>query len=1394
LIAVSLVKKKLAITALVALPLLAGAATVRWWLTPSLRWLGVNSELLQGLDALIQVVLVVGGGIALYFKLWRSEKLTAKKVHQACRTITQRRAEITIDGRNVIARPDFQQEFNEFLSSESRYCFAKGESGVGKTIAMATEATRLLERGWTVLLVRGRSFSVESAIEELAHELHVAPNTLSWSSIAELWMSGSKASLGFALMIDPLDLTDVEAVDRELELLHDAIGAVAPERLKVVASCRDSAWVRFHNLSSFNLYKPIGQAGRKSGSRYLELPVADFSNHELDRALETIGAIELITPGRHGASVNAHIATLRGMLRHPATFEHYADLWSSADESLLQNLTWSSFLGKRLEKLLALVRKQSQTSLDLEDQLIRLAMLGQRENSNDFLVDVELIKKELPSLFVRDSVATLSPYDALIDNGLLIESVGPDGAKVGFRMSDAGAYFLSFDLETQAADQSIDELDQTAGSWLETASTFQPLLDALLAWIDRLAENPLDERLLALLRAMVRQFHFRHSSLFSLMNPRVMESMFVLAERADDDGYHDYWEAAREVRSSPEALAEIRRRLDDSEPRIRRLAAELSGRHRDAEAAFDLISLLDDGDQNVSHNAYVALGKVGRAAGERLLQIADDTAQPATLRSRCLNALRGVGFRDARVSEVIEHCLRDGLRGDDELLRSSLLAAAHLRVEGQTEIALKGLPSRQERVALSAAKYLTEVPDVAAFETLKGLLRPQLTAEGGFLERYSLPQQMMAALVSIDRGRAEPIVLARIRDGLSGMGEMGPVEAIWAAERIDINHGRSVVLENFLSQLQSTSIRNELWRSGELLAGTWLPDQLLSLVATAAKSLSRDGNDLARLLVDAIAPNMRVHDEFPLGDRLNRVKDLLTGAKCEASNFAPEAGRLLADASELSAAELCKLLWIAGDDRAEDAIIRKLEAPVSTARAAWYERNSLVRALGTCGNRAGAKAVISYVRSEKEISIYFDEQTLYPLLRRKVISADEIVELARDRKVPAGGRIACLLALADLDAPAHKNVFLAVANDNDELIQGYAVRMLGGTKDSSVVPFLRNLLRSSTSLAIRAQSAESLARLDARQTLAEIERAAAQRNAGSFVGALTRFAEASSLPIVLDGLAKKSPDERHEFLTAIGSFWKYPDGRQAVLEEFAKWTTAGQDWFDNQSSLIVGMVNHEPNECLKQFNALYDEGHVNPRARETMASRIPQLFGGGLVDRQLLKETIKRLVCDRHVPARERSVNALGMIDVEFCGLIYEELNRPAASERDRACATYMLGFWNSDPAQIRKARFDGELLVRRAADAARDMQRLRTAMTWHVQRVSSDHGLARLCSYLCLKEQGQLSSIWELNDASRQPSLSYTFAHELTAAINERLKNDYRKKEDEEKKLEDLRGTVWFN
>ncbi len=60
---------------------------------------------------------------------------------------------------------------------------------------------------------------------------------------------------------------------------------------------------------------------------------------------------------------------------------------------------------------------------------------------------------------------------------------------------------------------------------------------------------------------------------------------------------------------------------------------------------------------------------------------------------------------------------------------------------------------------------------------------------------------------------------------------------------------------------------------------------------------------------------------------------------------------------------------------------------------------------------------------------------------------------------------------------------------------------------------------------------------------------------------------------------------------------------------------------------------------------------------------------------------------------------------------------------------------------------------------------------------------MARLSSYLCLKEQGSLSTIHELRHFAPQEPLANVFVTSLTKSISERLREEYRKREEEEKK-----------
>jgi hypothetical protein len=432
------------------------------------------------------------------------------------------------------------------------------------------------------------------------------------------------------------------------------------------------------------------------------------------------------------------------------------------------------------------------------------------------------------------------------------------------------------------------------------------------------------------------------------------------------------------------------------------------------------------------------------------------------------------------------------------------------------------------------------------------------------------------------------------------------------------------------------------------------------------------------------------------------------------------------------------------------------------------------------------------------ISLYFHRETLYPLLIRNLITADELMVIVRDTQMPWASRSLALIALGTIDAHSYKDFFVEITEGaaGDKRLQEHAVRMLGLTKDKSVIPLLRRLLATSEHISVKSQAAECLAWLDDRSAVHEIERALEDSHSSDFVSALAHFQESSSLPVLLERLRSVSFESRHFYLEALGAFWKYPQGKAAILEQFDRLSSPEERFFNNQSALIEGLVDHEPDVILDQFNKSFDDGHLTTAARETMSQMLARLFYRRSSDETLLLETVKRLVCDRHIPARERVAHTLGYANPVFCGKLFESLHDAAeADEWQRACAIYTLGFWESDVHSIEGARYDEELLVRRVADAALAIRLKRPHLRNHFEQYKSSDGTARLSSYLCLSEQGDISTRWSLYDDEYQPrSMALTFRRSLADRIKERLRKEHREKQDEEKKQRDSRGRISFD
>lgn len=1316
------------------------------------------------------------------------------EIADAIAAITSRTANAIVDGQLVIERASIAKRLDDFVTSDVQYCFLLGSAGVGKSVCLAMNAKRFsAEHG--VLLMVAKYFTLANVGRVIADELTRPAAPMSWQNVVKIITSNGDRDL--LMFIDAIDEADeLNQLAAELGKLHESIGDGDRCRIKVILSCRDAAWPRFRQQALTPLYLESPIVGKHhSAFSAITVSLGDFTTSELDDALKEIGANELVSPGRYGAAPSAHIATVRDLLRHPGTFEHYAALKRSDESVPLENLTWSHLIQQRLSKALEKASRQCGKSIErLREILEALAILAWRKNSKTFELDAGAVKKSAPAILKRSSDRNLSPLAALVENRVLNESLVAGEQRLGFHITDIGAYLVSFELERQIKNESIHKSREHFEQWLKDSWDFYPLLDSLLALLDRLAEQPYSALCLTLVQVLLESHRFWQSSFFVLVHPNVLKTLFEIVNESDEHGFYDCRDAALQMRPSEEALLEIRSHLKDKNPLMRQMAAELAGMHHDLIAVDELIQLLQDNDEDVRQRAYKAFAYFGRPAVDPLLRIIRDVSQSTDLRSSCITALRNIGFRNDQVSLALTKSLEEG-KHDAELLKSSLYTAAYLRDRGYHEAATNALRHHDEWIVEGGAKYLTEIPEATAFHKLaEALAVPAKNGEPN--KRFWVISQLIVALWKTDRAKSAPILTKLVSEALEGKGDLTPIRAIQLPDKIDLPSIRPLILRKLVADLQESSQGRFLSQSARTLGGTWKMEELDALAAEN-RNLSRRGVDIAKLFVDSTIPGNSVSEQFHLGDRLNRVSDLITVAKCEAPNFAPEAIRLLRDSGFLTCHDLSRLLWVNGDVRAEMGLIHKLENP-SPTKNAKNERFYAVRALGTCsGTQRGVNAVLDYLRSNcEDVSYYFHRETLYPLLIRGLLNTSQVAKLARDSAAPWAGRLVSILALGITNAPAHASLFAEIAQEASEQprLQEGAVRMLGFSKKQLALKELRHFLREGQHASVREQAAECLAWFNDSASVHAIERALENSHARGFVLALGRFREQSSLPLLLDRLATARNEWRHEYFEALGGFWRYPAGRTAILEQFDKWSSPDMEYRDIQSPLIEGLAEYEPDVILGQFSKAFDDGQLTTGARETMALMMARLFNRRLGNESLTLQVAKRLVCDLYVPARERMCHALGYAKKRVCSRLFHELYESSRTEWERASATYTLGFWNSPTEQIKKARFDGESLVRKAADAALEIRLNKKQLEMHLLRYQSGSNSERLSSYLCLCDHGNQFSIWALNDDEQIKGMALTFRRELTERIKKRVGDEYQKRQRDEKDLPESRGTVTFD
>ena len=114
---------------------------------------------------------------------------------------------------------------------------------------------------------------------------------------------------------------------------------------------------------------------------------------------------------------------------------------------------------------------------------------------------------------------------------------------------------------------------------------------------------------------------------------------------------------------------------------------------------------------------------------------------------------------------------------------------------------------------------------------------------------------------------------------------------------------------------------------------------------------------------------------------------------------------------------------------------------------------------------------------------------------------------------------------------------------------------------------------------------------------------------------------------------------------------------------------------------------------------------------------VARLLNLKTANQELVLKATQRLLCDKHVPARELAANALRYARPAFALKVFRQLHDPPANtEWERAAGVYSLGFWSSPVGVIRDARVDREFFVRKAADSALEMRSKQTDLKKHFE------------------------------------------------------------------------------
>ena len=819
--------------------------------------------------------------------------------------------------------------------------------------------------------------------------------------------------------------------------------------------------------------------------------------------------------------------------------------------------------------------------------------------------------------------------------------------------------------------------------------------------------------------------------------------------------------------------------------------------------------VVDSYRRDIAHHARKALKCIGLPAVDPLLKRIGDVNLGIEARIDNLNALNVVGIRTASVSPVIESCLTEGLQGNAKLLASSLRTATCLRDCKHSAAAMLALNSQEREVVTEAANYFIQMPDVSTTGVLHNVFAKWCSmADGSFNSNWML-KRLVVAIGALGTARSMEIVSTLIDSGLSEQNELSDADAIELANTVRLPNFATLLLQELARKINVGTPGRVLDRVVTQIGERWRPHETIQLAHCVESMLPPvESRSFATRLLDIY---LRDETENSTEDQAYRNLDgqpiLRLMAKCEVSDFGQQAVRLLPRAEFWLVSQVADALWLVGDTSVEDALIQALddfERPSMQKDRPMPEEFDILRALGTCACKRGVDAVINYVKANPDLSIYVPEEVFCPLVRRGVLDVNKLAEMAVNSDGIHGYvRRASILALGYLDAETFAPVFLkSLGSESDELTKGHAAFFLGWAKTDreSAVKSLRDLLTRSDKPYLAEQAAESLVRLDDRESLRlienTIERFGTADSTSGLLQAVARFHAPSTLQLLERIYADKRSggyfQTESEMIAAFGEFYDQAPSARAVVDAVLDNSSHGIAVRTQQTAVSV-LALHNPNALLQRATTLYDEGLLHPNACGTLINRIPQISKSKDIITGLLIDILKRFLCDQSLSMREATASSLQFIDAALTTELYNQLNQ-TGNEWARTCAIYSLGFWDSDDQVIQSARFDSSPLVRRSASIASMERAKRSDLRAVSQSFRNDHGVARLSAYYSLIANASEAALSVLRREIKEGDPARLYMRELREGIDKRVRDERQKRiKEEEEQICETRRYISF-